>query len=61
MSDQMKSAGQTEALEAMLKVVPIGRVGRADEIADVVLWLCSSASTLVIGQAIAVDGGYTVQ
>ena len=61
MSDQMKAAGQTEALEAMLKTVPIGRVGRADEIANVVLWLCSSASTLVIGQAIAVDGGYTVQ
>ena len=61
MSDQMKAGGQTEALEAMLKTVPIGRVGRADEIADVVLWLCSSASTLVIGQAIAVDGGYTVQ
>ena len=61
MSDQMKAAGQTEALEAMLKTVPIGRIGRADEIADVVLWLCSSASTLVIGQAIAVDGGYTVQ
>jgi NAD(P)-dependent dehydrogenase (short-subunit alcohol dehydrogenase family) len=61
MSDQMKAAGQTEALEAMLKTVPIGRVGRPEEIADVVLWLCSSASTLVIGQAIAVDGGYTIQ
>ncbi len=61
MSDQMKAAGQTEVLEAMLKTVPIGRIGRADEIADVVLWLCSTASTLVIGQGIAVDGGYTIQ
>ena len=61
MSDQMKAAGQTEALEAMLKTVPIGRLGRADEIADVVLWLCGPFSSLVIGQAIAVDGGYTVQ
>ncbi len=61
MSDQMKAAGQTEALEAMLKEVPIGRVGRPEEIADVVLWLCSSASSLVVGQAIAVDGGYTVR
>jgi NAD(P)-dependent dehydrogenase (short-subunit alcohol dehydrogenase family) len=60
MSDQMKAAGQAEALDAMLKEVPIGRIGRAEEIADVVLWLCSSASSLVVGQAIAADGGYTV-
>jgi len=61
MSDQMKAAGQAEALDAMLKEVPIGRIGRAEEIADVVLWLCSSASSLVVGQAIAADGGYTVR
>ena len=61
MSDQMKAAGQAEALDAMLKEVPIGRIGRAEEIADVVLWLCSSASSLVVGQAIAADGAYTVR
>jgi NAD(P)-dependent dehydrogenase (short-subunit alcohol dehydrogenase family) len=61
MSEQMKAAGQAEALDAMLKQVPIGRIGRAEEIADVVLWLCSSASSMVVGQAIAVDGGYTIQ
>jgi NAD(P)-dependent dehydrogenase (short-subunit alcohol dehydrogenase family) len=61
MSDQMKAAGQSEALNAMLKEVPIGRIGHAEEIADVVLWLCSSASSLVVGQAIAADGGYTVR
>jgi NAD(P)-dependent dehydrogenase (short-subunit alcohol dehydrogenase family) len=61
MSDQMKAAGQAYALEAMLKTVPIGRLGRAEEIADAVLWLCSSAASLVIGHALAVDGGYTVQ
>jgi NAD(P)-dependent dehydrogenase (short-subunit alcohol dehydrogenase family) len=61
MSDQMKAAGQTKALEAMLKEVPIGRIGRAEEIADVVLWLCSSASSFVVGQAIAADGGHTVR
>lgn len=41
-------------------LAPIGRLGRAEEVADVVLWLCSSASTFVIGQSIAVDGGYTI-
>ncbi len=61
MSDQMIAAGQGEALDAMLKEVPIGRLGRAEEIADAVLWLCSSAASLVIGHALVVDGGYTVR
>lgn len=41
--------------------VPIKRMGRPEEIADAVLWLCSSGSTYVIGQPIAVDGGFTIQ
>src|SRR5207249_10029573 len=61
MSDQMVAAGQADALREMLKDVPIGRVGRAEEIADAVLWLCSSAASLVVGHALAVDGGYTIR
>lgn len=61
MSDQMVAAGQAEALEAMMKDVPIGRVGRPEEIADAVLWLCSSAASLVVGHALVVDGGYTIR
>jgi NAD(P)-dependent dehydrogenase (short-subunit alcohol dehydrogenase family) len=61
MADQMMAAGQADALEAMLKEVPIARLGRPDEIADAVLWLCSPAASLVVGQALAVDGGYTIR
>jgi NAD(P)-dependent dehydrogenase (short-subunit alcohol dehydrogenase family) len=61
MSDAMKAAGQTEALDAMLKDVPIARLGRPEEIADAVLWLCSSAASLVVGHALVVDGGYTIR
>jgi NAD(P)-dependent dehydrogenase (short-subunit alcohol dehydrogenase family) len=50
-----------EALDAMLKEVPIGRLGRAEEIADAVLWLCSPAASLAVGHALVVDGGYTVR
>jgi NAD(P)-dependent dehydrogenase (short-subunit alcohol dehydrogenase family) len=60
MAERMMAAGQADALNAMLKDVPIGRFGRADEIADAVLWLCSPAASLVIGHALVVDGGYTI-
>jgi len=52
---------QPKAMEVMMKDVPIGRLGRAEEIADAVLWLSSPASTFVIGHALPVDGGYTVR
>lgn len=61
MSDAMKASGQTEALDAMLRDVPIARLGRPQEIADAVLWLCSSAASLVVGHALVVDGGYTIR
>jgi NAD(P)-dependent dehydrogenase (short-subunit alcohol dehydrogenase family) len=43
---------QPEAMAALLKEQPIGRLGRPEEIADVVLWLCSPASSVVIGHAL---------
>ena len=61
MADQMLAAGQADAIDAMLKDVPIGRLGRPEEIADAVLWLCSSAASLVVGHALAIDGGYTIR
>ena len=42
------------------KRIPLGRVGRPEEAADAVLWLCSDQATYVTGQAIVVDGGLTV-
>lgn len=37
---------------------PMGRVGKPEEIADGVLWLCSDKASYVTGQAIAIDGGW---
>jgi len=61
MADQMVAGGQGEALKAVEKSVPMGRVGRAEEIADAVLWLCSDASSYVTGQSISVDGGLVMR
>jgi NAD(P)-dependent dehydrogenase (short-subunit alcohol dehydrogenase family) len=61
MSEQMIAAGQGEELDRMLKTyVPMGRLGRPEEIADAVLWLCSSAASYVTGQSISVDGGFVM-
>lgn len=46
--------------EFVAQTQPIGRIGRAEEVADTVLWLCSPAASLLIGQPVAVDGGYTI-
>ncbi|WP_277184144.1 glucose 1-dehydrogenase [Caballeronia sp. BR00000012568055] len=50
---------QADAMKEILREQPIGRLGRAEEIADAVLWLCSSGSSFVIGHALAIDGGFT--
>jgi NAD(P)-dependent dehydrogenase (short-subunit alcohol dehydrogenase family) len=61
MSDQMVAAGQGEALAAMEKMIPMARVGRPEEIASAVLWLCSDAASYVTGQSISVDGGFIMR
>jgi NAD(P)-dependent dehydrogenase (short-subunit alcohol dehydrogenase family) len=50
---------QADAIKEILRDQPIGRLGRAEEIASAVLWLCSPGASFVIGHALAVDGGYT--
>lgn len=61
MVDQMVASGQKAALDAMVEAVPMRRHGRADEIADAVLWLCSCAASYVTGQSISVDGGLVMR
>jgi NAD(P)-dependent dehydrogenase (short-subunit alcohol dehydrogenase family) len=52
-------AKEPEAMKEILRDQPIGRLGRPEEIAAAVLWLCSPGASFVIGHALAVDGGYT--
>lgn len=61
MADQMVAGGQGDALKAMEKIIPMGRVGRPEEIAGAVLWLCSDAASYVTGQSISVDGGFVMR
>ena len=59
-SEGDRVAKEPDAMKEIMRDVPIGRLGRAGEIASVVLWLCSPGSSFVIGHALVVDGGYTV-
>jgi len=52
--------GDEQVYAEAAKSVPIGRAGRPEEIASVVLWLCSPGASYVVGHGLTVDGGMTV-
>ena len=45
--------------DRMRRVIPIGRFGQPEEIAQAILWLCSDENAFCTGQAIQMDGGLT--
>lgn len=47
--------------DPMKAKIPAGRFGRTTEVADLILFLASSASDMICGQSILIDGGFTAQ
>ena len=54
------TGGTPEERDRVIAQEPIGRMGRPDEIAATVVWLCSDAASFVTGHAMVVDGGQTL-
>jgi 3-oxoacyl-[acyl-carrier protein] reductase len=53
----MSAAIPEKAKENFLRQIPLGRIGRPQEVAEAVYWLCSSAASYITGQVIHVNGG----
>jgi NAD(P)-dependent dehydrogenase (short-subunit alcohol dehydrogenase family) len=50
-------ASDPQAESQLLSMIPMGRLGSLDEIAEAVVWLCSDASSYITGHALSIDGG----
>jgi len=53
--------GRPEARQQMIGFEPIGRMGKPEEIAAAVVWLCSEQASFVTGHALAADGGFVAR
>ncbi|GAB3894194.1 SDR family NAD(P)-dependent oxidoreductase [Spirosoma agri] len=50
-----------ETREQLIQLHPIGRLGKSEEVAELVVWLSSSKASFVTGSYYPVDGGYLAQ
>jgi NAD(P)-dependent dehydrogenase (short-subunit alcohol dehydrogenase family) len=53
-------ADHPREMQASIDRIPLGRLGRPEEIASAVLWLASAGAAFMVGQVVVPDGGYTV-
>jgi NAD(P)-dependent dehydrogenase (short-subunit alcohol dehydrogenase family) len=57
----LAAGSHPEVYQQIATLHPMKRLGKAEEIATAVIWLCSEAASFVTGHTLIVDGGYTAQ
>jgi enoyl-[acyl-carrier protein] reductase III len=55
-----KFPNREQILQTALSKTPMGRLTTPDDVGDVALYLCSNLATMIQGQTIVVDGGYSI-
>lgn len=56
-TDMTAASVQGDAREALLKQIPLGRIGRPEEVAEAVAFLAAPAAAYITGQVLAINGG----
>jgi 3-oxoacyl-[acyl-carrier protein] reductase len=59
LTELTKRTNSKAELDSISSNIPIGRMADPDEIANLIVYLCSDLNTYVTGQNITIDGGYT--
>lgn len=50
-----------EVEKSFVSLEPVNRMGKPEEVAEAVIWLCSGGASFITGHAMTVDGGFTAQ
>lgn len=58
---EQTSDGQQSSQQMMAPLHPLGRIGTPEEVAELIVWLCSDRAAFVTGANIPIDGGYVAQ
>ena len=58
---EQATGGSASTSEMMAPLHPLGRIGTGEEVANLIVWLCSSRASFVTGAHVPVDGGYVAQ
>ena len=58
---EQSTGGDMTSAELMDPLHPIGRIGTAQEVAELIVWLCSPKASFITGANIPIDGGFVAQ
>ncbi|WP_205602492.1 SDR family oxidoreductase [Chelativorans alearense] len=58
---EQSTDGEMSTREMMDPFHPIGRIGEPEEVAELIIWLCSDRASFITGANIPIDGGFVAQ